>query len=115
VTTARLGRVAGPMSRGGGRGVRFRFEKQRSIVLRHEVAYATAAKSFSEGGSMHLRKLSGLILGVFTLIVLVAPLLSSTDQVRQRGRLVTGSSLVADGWPIPPFPPSTPAAIYFHV
>jgi len=103
------------MRRGGVRRVRFRFEKQRSIVLRHGVAYATALRVFPKEAPMYLRKLNGLILSAFTLIVLVAPLLPSTDQVRQRGRLVTGSSLVADGWPIPPFPPSTPAAIYFHV
>lgn len=84
---------------------------------------------------MHLRKLTGLILSVFTLVVLVAPLLSSTDQLRQRGRLAIGSSLVADGSPmplpkpkgpaqptvvadgapIPPLPPPKPPAIYFHI
>ncbi len=62
---------------------------------------------------MYLRKLSGLILSAFTLIVLAAPLLSSTDQVRQRGRLTIGSSLVADGMPLPP--PPRPSVIYFHV
>ena len=87
---------------------------------------------------MYSRKLSCLILSVFTLIVLVASLLSSTDQLQQRGRLVIGSSLVADGNPLPPLPPSPkppaqpavvadgnplpplppspkPPAIYFHV
>ena len=84
---------------------------------------------------MYLRKLTSLVLSVFTLIVLVAPLLSSTDQLRQRGRLAIGSSLVADGspmpipkpkapaqptvvadgTPIPPLPPPKRPAIYFHV
>ena len=86
---------------------------------------------------MYLRKLGVLILSVFTLIVLAAPLLPSTHQLLQRGRLVIGSFLVADGipipplppprpqppaqptvvadgWPIPPFPPKPPT-IYFHV
>src|SRR6266436_8606706 len=102
--------MAGPMGRSGVLRVRYRFEKQRSIVLRHEVAYATALRVFPKEAPMYLRKLSGLILSAFTLIVLVAPLLSSTDQVRQRGRLVIGSSLVADGMPLPP--PPRPCVIY---
>src|SRR5258708_2074080 len=105
--------MAGPMSRSGVRRVRFRLQKERRNVFRHPMAYATTAKSFPEGGTMYLRKLSGLVLGAFTLIVLVAPLLSSTDQVRQRGPSVTGSSLVADGMPLPP--PPRPSVIYFHV
>ena len=58
---------------------------------------------------MYSRKLTGLILGVFTSIVLVAPLLSSTNEPRQRGRLVIGSSLVADGSPMPIPKPKPPA------
>ena len=54
---------------------------------------------------MNSRKLNGLILSVFGLIVLVALLLPSTGQLQQSGPVKIGSSLEADGWPIPPLPP----------
>jgi hypothetical protein len=60
---------------------------------------------------MYSRKLTGLIFGVFTSIVLVAPFLSSTNEPRQRGRLVIGSSLVADGSPMPIPKPPAPATL----
>ena len=62
---------------------------------------------------MHSRKLTSLILGVCTSIVLVAPFFSSTDEQCQRGRLVIGSSLVADGSPMPIPKPTRPAPATF--
>lgn len=52
---------------------------------------------------MDSRKLSGLLLSVFTLSVLVAPLLSSKPKPPVQ------PAVVADGWPIPPLPPKPPA------
>jgi hypothetical protein len=89
-----------PKRRRGGRTVQYCFAARSGIRY--------SAKSFPEGGTMHSRKLGGLILSVFALIVFVGALLPSTNQLRQRGWLVIGSSLVADGIPVPPLPPPKP-------
>jgi hypothetical protein len=55
---------------------------------------------------MNSRKFSGLILAVFTSIVLAAVILILADGWPIPPFPPGQSTLVADGWPIPPFPPA---------
>jgi len=57
---------------------------------------------------MHSKKLGGLILGVFTSIVLVAPVLSSAARLLYN-LPVKGSPSTADGSPMPIPKPKPPA------
>lgn len=59
---------------------------------------------------MYSRKLSSLVLAVFTSIVLVAPSVSSTDQPRQDRQSVAApvrSQFADGGAPVPPYPPKS--------
>jgi len=67
---------------------------------------------------MYSRKLSGLILVVFTSIVLLASTLIFADgspipPLPPNPKSPAQSILVADGWPLP-LPPPKPPAMQFH-